>query len=384
MNRFVIILFVLGPCVLTTGCGTPSLDTRYGTQAGASVNGTNVLIALFQERGYQATVRTTVTPYLMEATDVAVWTPHNLPQDEEIDWFNRWVRYERGRVFVFIGPDYDAAPWYWRKVQASAPIEEQPQIVEKLAHAEEARKAHQATLADGQDGGWFLYEKRPATAKTSIGAPIRGMPEWTRGINERALEIDLVAELTPPLEADILFAIDGVPVVTRQPVLAEGGGLSHVIIINNGSFLLNMPLVQPEHRKLAARLLDEVGLLVADHAPTRPASQPVRIAFFEGDSLTILEDDSERPDDDTWAMLTQAPLSYLFLQMALVGLLYAFYCWPIAGRPRELRHRSLADFGRHIEAYGALLERTGKRDYAERRVRDYYQHVRESDRASGH
>jgi len=133
--------------------------------------------------------------------------------------------------------------------------------------------------------------------------------------------------------------------------------------VANGSFLLNASLVNHEHRKLAGKLIDEVG----------PPSQTVVFLESGRSGPTISEKDPSAAVPTGMEILTVSPICWIFLQFAVVGVLFCFSRWPIFGLPRQLPADAPSDFGKHIRAVAELLGRSRDRAYAMARVLNYQQ-----------
>ena len=133
-----------------------------------------------------------------------------------------------------------------------------------------------------------------------------------------------------------------------------------VIVVTNGSFLLNLPLVNPQHRRLAGRLIDECG-------------RPGKVVFWEGPQF------SGKPaveQENQWAALTTWPMNFILLHLAALGFIYLMQRFPIFGRPQQLPEPSTSDFERHIEALGDLMSATGDAGWAAAKIKTYRETVR--------
>ena len=75
-------------------------------------------------------------------------------------------------------------------------------------------------------------------------------------------------------------------------------------------------------------------------------------------------------------MLLVWPTNWILLHFALIGILFCFWKLPIFGLPRPEDPAGAADFGRHVDAVAALLQRTADRRYALSRVKHYQQIVK--------
>ena len=154
------------------------------------------------------------------------------------------------------------------------------------------------------------------------------------------------------------------PLVTRvwDESFREG---NQVIVVTNGSFLLNLPLVNHEHRKLAGRLIAASGA-------------PGKVAFVESGpgGPPVLDEEPDTGLPTGLEALIVWPIGCILMHLAVVGILYCFAGYPIFGRPQELPADSVADFRKHIDAVGELLQRTNEAGYAAERLTQYQQTVR--------
>jgi hypothetical protein len=140
---------------------------------------------------------------------------------------------------------------------------------------------------------------------------------------------------------------------------------SQVIVIANGSFTLNMGLVNKEHRKLAAKLVAECGA-------------PGRVAFLESGPTGVSVDKGDAPKVENFALRIFMiwPVSFIFIHFAALGIAYCISVFPIFGRARTLPGESRSDFGQHVAALGELLQKTKDTFFAESRIRQYQSHAK--------
>ncbi len=126
---------------------------------------------------------------------------------------------------------------------------------------------------------------------------------------------------------------------------------SKLIVVANGSFLLNEPLVNHEHRKLAGKLIESVG------------DEPGRLVFLESGPGGPPVDPPG--GGSALARLFGAwPLNVILLHLAVLGIIFCFARWPIFGRPTNPPAESTSDFGKHVDAVSELLRRSHDRAYA--------------------
>ncbi|MCA9270681.1 MAG: hypothetical protein KDA41_19500 [Planctomycetales bacterium] len=403
-RRCVIALAALVAVVFVAGGGCapadPALNTRYGQRGGGSVNGLAALGHLFEQAGCRVSSR---SGSVAGATnfDVVVWAPDRFepPTEAERNVIGQWLAEVEGRTFIYIGRDYDAALDYWRLAQTSAAPGEADEVARRRADAQSLADALRQDIPFDADCDWFVVQRdHPRTRPPALRGP------WSEGIDAQAAAVQLQSRWFVPdaaevdetqyeedydeerfdyydgdYEHEVLLAA-AADAADDDPFDEEGGidrvsgaplamrinhylwGESQLIVVANGSFLLNLPLVNHEHRKLASRLVDECG-------------QVDRVAFWEGSAYAKAVEEF-----NPWSMLTTWPLNVVLLQAALLGIVYVLWKFPIFGVPYRLRSSSTSDFGKHVDAVGELLAATGDAAYARNRVEAYRQAVRPDGR----
>jgi hypothetical protein len=408
--------------LLLAGCSR-DIDTVYGQRqgpaAGASVNGTAVLGEMFEKAGHRVYSWRALSPRLGRRADCIVWFPDDfeLPRPKVRQWLENWLDNASGRTLIYVGRDFDAAPLYWRRVLPDAPKQQQQLVRERLAEAEADYTAGRARLPKSDACGWFSVAKALAlpqaeelknlAAKLSItvGPELRqvksleGNAAWLEGIDAAKTDIELHSRLSPSNDAEVLLRSGDDVLVSRKQV-----GRGRLIVVANGSFLLNLPLVNHEHRKLAGKLIDEIG------PPGKTVvfleSRGRRASYRRAERLTRNgagppsrddekqaggngreqpnTDDGEPPirgDDPVSTMPTGLeifgiwPTNWILLHLAAVGVIFCFSRWPIFGRPRTCEGASRSDFGHHVDALAELLKRTHDRAYAMDRILNYRQRM---------
>lgn len=336
-----------GTLLLIAGCAEADLPTYYGQPQipliGASVNGTDVLAGMFSAAGHTVAFRRTLITSDMESVDAIVWFPDDYaaPSPEVIEWFDDWLSERPGRTLVYVGRTFDAAPSYWRSM---TPLVSAEQQTEYRKHEQKARmEAAFWTRPKSEDLScdWFEIRSQDSRAARELTGP------WCACIDLAKTDMSLWWRLVPPRMEQALLVSDGETIVGRQQPTAGGGQL---ITVANGSFLLNLPLANHEHRKLAGKLIESVGT----HA---------RVVFLESDEGGP-PIDPPATDGSLWRMFEAWPLGVILLHFGVLGVIFCFARWPIFGRPRPLPAEVLVDFGKHVAAVGELLRRSKDRDYA--------------------
>ncbi|MBX7165427.1 MAG: hypothetical protein K1X74_03675 [Pirellulales bacterium] len=354
--------------VFLAGCSKSELPSEYGRTsgpvAGNSVNGTAVLAGMIEARGHRVGTARNLTPKLFSRADVLIWfMPYRgTPSREVRTWLEEWLQVEPNRVLVVVGRDYDAAPEYWRRMAAKAP----PDLAAEYKRREALAQQEMLTptpwtmpppAASNDAGSWFTLDHRlpPRRVQTLSGAP-----EWITQIDPLRTDVELDARMIPARGCERWLESDGELIVGRKPI-----GSSEVVLIVNGSFLLNLPLVNHEHRKLAGRLIDAM----------ERGGTPRRVVFIEpwiGDP-GVFDKEPQATMPGAFTLLSGWPLAGIVVHLAVAGLLLCFWRWPIFGPVAATPSAGAGDFGGHVLALGDMLRRTRDAEFAAARLKAYEQ-----------
>jgi hypothetical protein len=370
-------------CLLSAGCAE-ELDEAYGRRSGPSAArspaGTTVLAEMFTSAGHRVSTASRLSPRLMQQADVIVWFPDDFGPDSRqvAAWFDTWASYAPGRVLIYVGRDYDAVAHYWQKVQPLAPAVNQTEMKLREKDARRAHLRRKTAEFPAAPGFGTSPEIPPGWCRLLTTAPPRnvsklyGEPRWVQGMDASKLDIQLESRIVPLLQHKVLLAAnpDASDILVARCALRSGT----LLLVANGSFLLNFPLVNKEHRKLAGRLIAEVGV------------PPRRVVFLESThgGPPVDTKDVQQGMRTGLEILSLEPLDLVFLHLGVVGLLFCLARLPLFGRPKDLEPAQQSDFGRHVTAAGRLLERTGDAAAAAERYRYYEQHVRHDASVLGH
>jgi hypothetical protein len=359
-------LMVFMLLVLLIGCQTdPGIETAYGRRAGKpggpSVNGTGVLADMFERAGY----RVTTARYLgrlVKKAPLIVWFPddHDLPSDDVRRFFAEWLAPENDRTLVYVGRDFNAEISYWRAMLSRADADDAVEYRRRAAHARSVWDSTMSSLSETDECTWFEIDRSELPRRVDS---LEGL--WSEGIDASQTDIWLHGRLAVPSEDEIDLGWQAIPLLSSEgEVLAaevsQSNGGSRVIVVNNGSWLLNLPLVNHEHRKLAGRLIERCGA-------------PSQVVFVESNEYGPQVADSGRRKHHGLEAFTAWPLNCILLHVTVLGILYCFSVFPIFGRPKRLPARDKSDFGRHITALGDLLAKTNDQQFAKAQVAQYHQ-----------
>ena len=370
-----IVLIIAG--ALLAGRRDQQLQTGYGRRRGQeyarSVNGTAVLADMFKRAGHRVTSFGRFSPKLEEA-NVIVWFASSFkpPTTEQREFLETWLEnapLDDERTVIYVGRDYDAALDYWNSIVPHVPPAQADEALRRQAETRAAAEASRAKMPAKEYARWFTMQRdaRPRKIDQLSG-------EWAEGVDAKAAAIHLEGRLAVPLssdrastdpelpdDTDLLLASGRDALVTRvsDNDWKDNGQL---LVVANGSFLLNYPLVNHEHRKLAASLIGACGFRG-------------RVVFIESgpDGPAVLEKEPVSGLPTALELLKVWPLNAILLHLALLGIVLCLARSPIFGRPRELPADSPADFGKHVAALGQLLARSRDRHYAQSRLAQYRQ-----------
>lgn len=339
------------------GCNVEDIDTTYGRRGGfgsASVNGTAVLADMFLAAGHKVETRKSLSPRVYTA-DTIVWFPdsYKVPSHNVTDWLEQWLASGEARTLIVVGRDFDAAPSYWQRILPGASAEQSVVIKERLDRAMQSRTTSHNDLLDDDECSWYTVKNFPATVQIrKLEGP------WSEGVDASQVEIELSSSLQPPGWAEVLLASGDSMLVSRQQL--DEWRESQLILVANGSFLLNLSLVNREHRKLASKLVDAV-------------SPQGKVVFLESGPQGLRIDDKDPAPrlPSGLEVLAIWPMNAILLHLAVLGIIFCFARWPIFGTPLEPSTTAPSDFGQHVDALGDLLSRTTNREYTEQRLQAY-------------
>jgi len=333
-------------------------DTEYGSSRGTSLNGISVFASMLRHRGHDVRTAIRLTDELEEwAQGIVRFAPYpGPPARDEAAWYDLWLAGDPDRWLIYVVRDFDTEAEYWKDVREGLPDSAEP---DRSAQAEEKRSAAADWVSRlppkaktaAEQGRWFAVDTAwgPPRVCTKLSGP------WAERIDATAAALPL----HEPLRADGQFAFlegDGKAFVLDK----SSGGAGRILVIANGSFLLNEGLVKAARRPLAESVLEW------------PESEGQRVALVEGSF--VLAGHEGAPS--LWDLLKRQPiLRWIAIQLGLAGLLAALARAPRLGRPRPDPPSGADRPVAHAEAIGALLARAGAAPEAHDLL-DRYRHWR--------
>lgn len=405
-NTMLLLLIVVTGFLMFAGCQSKGedVDTRYAPYFDRSLNGTMVFRDMCEKSG----CRLGTGGALAEQSDyqVLVWfsLEPNTPPQKTLDTLDEWLEEKPDRTVVYVGRAFEATWDYWETMHSRIDEEENKRkINSKRSEAESERNKFLAKkknpllpdkpkeIKDPKKKGNSLFVMTPLEKEYKMRSLV-GSENWLRDIDLGKVRFSLFEQMTPaktiadddnqetpdettpesdenakeneekelPPQFEVLLeSEDGHWIVASTP--RKKG---RMILVNNGGFLLNYQLINHEHRKLANRLIHEFG----------EGRKKVFILYSDHDIYTYdLGDRTHQSSFDTVLKFLQAwPVSILFWQCILLGILFCFYKWPIMGRPRKLPQTRHVDFMEHISAYADLLSATGEEIYVRKQVKQFW------------
>jgi len=364
---------------LQTGCSGGYADFTYGKAGDSSVNGVSVFANVLRQRGHSVSRKLRLTKRL-DKYQTIVWAPDNIngPPEDVAAWVEQWLVSDTTRVLIYIGRSYDGKLPFHRSMAAAAPAEERENW---------QRKMNELVLADAayNDWGffeipwepyWFKKETNLRLDSSKLGGP------WASNVDPAKIELDCQTLLLPPeklndsdaapvakvkdeetgelvdddwnstfrdqqLKVKNLLTVDGKPFAYQ--IYSAAYPKQKLIVVSNGSFLLNFPLTNPEHRKLASEVADEVQ---GD------------VVFVESGFRWPTVGGGANDPALRWTWVGQAPMNYIVPHFLFWGVLYCFVFYPNFGRPKRVEFHPPKAFRSHVKAVASILGRSKEQSWA--------------------
>jgi hypothetical protein len=404
INRIVKVALV---AMLMVVAGCRSMSTDYGQTKGlsgrSSLNGFGALRESFERAGFRNRDVSRLTDRVMQ-TDVIVWTPQMLTGvDVSVtSWFDRWLR-RGGRTLVYIVPDSGSEADYWMDASKLAPPPQRLEYRRRAARSINERMAWRMNRFNVSSNGWLHIESLiHRTPMDGLAGP------WKDDIGEVsaeetpfAVEYKLIAydATNPPPAVPFApgnagptgpgspgwsFPVDASPTSTPtqfRSLLETGSGVpivaeihsnqwrdSRILVVAGGSLLTNYAFTRPLNRKLASRLIQA----------SKPANVSAPTAGFVTTSwgqIPVSERQPGVPEASGMELLTVWPLSLVTMHGLMLALVICLMLLPIFGRPRRIRRTNESEFGDHLDAVAALMNKAGGERYARMRISEYFKRM---------
>jgi len=386
--------------LILVGCQSDNdLHTEYGhsssRQGISSINGTSVFAEMLRGQG-KSVRRTTVISPLLKRYDTIVWFPdsQNAPSEKEVDGLETWLQGKRGRTLVYVGRSYDSLFDYLIAIEDQVPLDQREEYQRVVAEARMEKiyaemgnagfGVFNVLMGEGREEcDWFTLQSKTSERVTQLDGP------WA------AADVDLVAaslrinqlievKENADRKSTPLLKANGKPIASSIKIQTEGSsnfsGSSRLIVINDGSYLLNFALVNQERRKLADQLIKELSA----------SDQVVFLESGPGGATVRERAEPHRP----WNWIARPPLRYVVPHLMFWGLLFCFVMYPIFGPTRSFYRRlrssstanpessemvtlhggdAMTSFRSHLVAMGKLYQRTEDPDEAAEKIKTFQQ-----------
>ena len=351
LTCFAVLILLFCSCTQEPEGPETGYGRSFGSDYATSVNGTKVLKSLLSEMGFQNIDRYRKFSPRLERYQTVVWMPdaQQAPSEASIDFAEQWLENGWNRTLIYVGRDYDAEAQYWQTLADSTtdPTTKVTYLRRKaraIASFESTKRSYLGSEA--MECKWFEVkegDRRPVTK-------LKG--DLARSIDVTKTDMHLSRTLKPTPSDDYVFEVllkaNGKPFIYTFKRNSWNEG--KIVFVNNPSFLLNLPLVNHEHRELAQSFLDET----IEHDP---------ILFVEHSGYTQISN-SEFENPNRWSWVAKKPLRYIVPHLIFWTVLFCFVYFPIFGRPKHTKKKATTNFRDHIKALGSLLERTDSRQTA--------------------
>jgi hypothetical protein len=353
-------------CVVLLSISTANLSaqlaSKYGRKSGqgykGSVNGTQALIETIEKYGYSVGVRSSISPKISRY-DTVFWFPDtfNGPSARVEERLTEWLEGKSRRTLIYVGRDYDAASEYWHDLAQSYSGAQQAIALRQwsLHRSEHLRRRQRKDL---KSCSWFSLENGSEGPISSLTGNLVGV-DTTVQPTERTGGIRLVhPPASPTRRVKTLLSADG------QPFIFEivWPNQSRVVVVNNGSGLLNYPLLtsgQSTTAEIVMEYLPDVGDVLFLESGERD------LQIVSGDGPPTM-----------WAWMREKPLNYILPHFIVLGIIACFAFFPILGRPRRGVRKATTSFRRHISAIGGLLKNSSDFEQAKQSVEYYRKHIK--------
>ena len=358
--------------------GQDRLPVRYGQRGGqgrVSLNGTSAFARLLQEYDLDVQSASRLTPRI-DRYDVLFWFPDSDREDyaEEQERLEEWLRSGTDRRLIIVGRHYDATIDYLTQIGQSQDSEQGLDYRRRLAEAVSVSHLESLKQQETYFDGWVEWTPGSRRRSSQLGGP------WATGLENANLTTSRYPNIPsaedqkshPTRSYEVKLEADGEPfAVAIQDSLWNGG---EVIVVSNGSFILNYGLTDERNRQVVANMLDDLDF--EDYF--------WGALFLESDEAGLPVMQREESGQKTmWDWMTEWPFSFFIPHFLVLGILIYFVFYPIFGRPKNLALPSSTDFGQHVEALGELMEKTRDRAYAIQHINHYHEQTKSDSRGLG-
>ena len=388
--------------------GCREMTTDYGKTKGsaaqASLNGFGALRTAYENAGFRSRDITRLSDRVLR-TDVIVWTPQTLGTIDSLvtRWFEKWLALG-DKTLVYVVPDSGSEADYWKEAAKIASPEQRLEYRKRAAKSVNQRMIWRSNRGNIGSNGWFRIE--PQTEREPVGKTDGPWGKELRGAaqaSETAVEFQILPfekeshtstnpanfakglgangptgpssggptwgslRETKPTRTKVNYHARvnteaGNPIVTE--IESKKWKDSKIIVVAGGSLLTNYAFTRPMNRQLAERIIQE----------SMQADRTDMLAGFltsNRNPISVSERTPGVPKASGMELLTVWPISLVTMHGVLLGLVICLMLLPVFGRPRRIERTKASDFGDHLDAVAALMNRNGGEQYARNRISEY-------------
>lgn len=365
-----------------------SIETKYGkvNEQPRSINSTSLFAERLEELGYEVTVRNRISPKINEFS-IVFWFPENVrcPSGEATKAIEEWMDDNYGsKTLVYVGADYRADEDYYRAIQKQLSPQLQAEAQRLLSEAQLATQYRKnrwnddiwAAALPNTSCDWFDIELiKPTKSSSLLSGPMAANSSFSVAPELPVEVMMLPKKSSTKWDTESLLVVDGEDMVYRlsdvKPYTAN-----QIIVVQNGSFLVNFAAADPNKQSLADQLVVEATSLSEGE-----------YGFGFDQRILILESKNDIPirktdfvNQNLWAWVAEEPLCYIVPHALLWGVLFCFVYFPIFGRPKRLPKQSTTTFRNHINAIAKQLSKSGDKAHARRTIEQYQESVSGSNK----
>ena len=359
MNRWWLVLFAG-----LVGCGPTDVETTYGRSRGKSINGTNAFADLIRARGHTVRAAIRYNETLGAWAKVLVrFAPHpGPPSKDEAEWLAGWLAVEPGRKLVYVPRDFDTGPEFWATMLAALPSTASDAERKKVETRRAESQSWPIELPDcpkevAKADDWFGTEPIDPKNRNTVAICRNLIGPWSEGVDPVAAALPKHEILRAENNEIVLLSGDDGKLAVTWTLRDDSGenDQGNVLVVANGSFLLNAGLLNKARRPLANRVVDWIG------------DGPDHVAFVEGAS--VLADDAT--ETSMFHLLTVEPFNWVTAHLGVFGALLCLSLAAAIGRPRPEPLGEVERPSAHPIALGAILARTRQAEVAQELIAAY-------------
>ena len=392
--------------ILFSGCSR--LSTEYGKTKGVSgrvsLNGFGALRRTFELAGFKSRDVTRLTNRVRRS-DTIVWTPQLLgPIDTAVtNWFDGWLA-QGNKSLVYIIPDSGSEADYWSQTVRVAPPVQRLEYRKRAARSVNQRIVWRLNREAVTNCGWFDIHALPQRVELDqLAGPWAAGWQAVDASDVTPINVEVTIheasaaagkanpiaagignfKPTGPAPATFPYPYDAkaskTEVIINPKLGSEAGTIvaeitsdqwqdSRILVVSGGSLLTNYAFANASTSQLANKL-------VTAATPTSVAEPQAAFVTSRWSMLPVSDRNPSVPRATGMEILTVWPISLVTMHGVMLALVVGLALLPIFGRPKRIERNHQNDFGDHLDAIAALMNKTGGEEFARGRIREYRRRI---------